>query len=331
MTNNNPLVSIIIPAYNSEKYIVDAIESSINQTYNNIEIIIINDGSIDNTEKIIIELIEKHQNIKYFYQLNQGACVARNRGISECNGEYVKFLDSDDVLLPNAIRKQVDIIKTLNENTIIYGNFEVTDEFLKTIEKRDLSSKYNENDRSLFSYFDWNIGTSTPLLRRTIVEDINGFDISLPFAQESDFIFRLALKKNKFIHLNETIYLNRQHDSPNRIRNSANYTEYWVFLKLMKKYKKLLIETDQYSLKERQNFIDYFIFKIKAYYQLRNFKDARQAMIELSKFQIKYFRDISYTQSFDIILLRFKLSFIAVKFRYLTHYIKRLLKKIKKL
>lgn len=322
---HQPLVSIIIPAFNCEQYIGDAIYSCLNQTYKNIEIIIINDGSIDNTEKIVFKFIKEYENIKYFHQFNQGACVARNRGIHECKGEFVKFLDSDDVLLPNAIKLQVETILDLKNNEIVYGNYDITDNNLNIRQSQDLSQKFS-NDRSLFSYFDWNIGISASLIRTQTLLEIKGFDISLPFAQESDLIIRLAIHGIRFVHLKESIFLNRQHDTPTRLRNSANYTEYWVFIKLMKKYQKLLIDTSQYNVDERLSFIDYFIFKIKGYFQLGNYKDARQALIEFSKFRPKYFREISFKTTFELFIVKIRLSFIILKIHHLGGLLKSLIK-----
>ena len=97
------LVSIIVPVYNAEIFLRDCIDSLLHQTMKNIEIILVNDGSTDRSLDIIKEYSEKHANIVYVNQENKGVCIARNAGINIARGEYIGWLDSDDMLKPNAI------------------------------------------------------------------------------------------------------------------------------------------------------------------------------------------------------------------------------------
>lgn len=105
-----PLVSAIIPAYNAEKTIEDCINSIINQTYNNIEIIVVNDGSTDSTINILNRLTTKIKNLTIFTISNSGPSKARNLGIQHAHGEYIAFLDSDDKWLPDKINMQVNYL-----------------------------------------------------------------------------------------------------------------------------------------------------------------------------------------------------------------------------
>ncbi|NJO53255.1 MAG: glycosyltransferase family 2 protein [Leptolyngbyaceae cyanobacterium RM2_2_4] len=88
-----PLVSVVIPTYNCDRYIVQAIESVLSQTYSNSETIVVDDGSIDQTQRVLEPYFDR---IRYVYQQNQGVSGARNRGIQEASGELVAFLDADD-------------------------------------------------------------------------------------------------------------------------------------------------------------------------------------------------------------------------------------------
>ncbi|MBQ6774328.1 MAG: glycosyltransferase family 2 protein [Synergistaceae bacterium] len=101
--NNNALISIIIPAYNTQEYIHRAIESSLRQSYKNIEIIIINDGSTDETLRTAQTYADKDNRIKIFHQENKGVSSARNHGIREARGKYITFLDSDDWFEDDAV------------------------------------------------------------------------------------------------------------------------------------------------------------------------------------------------------------------------------------
>ena len=94
----NPKVSIIVPIYNSEKYMNKCIESILNQTLTEIEIILVNDGSTDNSGKIIDNYAKKDNRIKVIHQQNSGPSVARNKGISTAKGKYIGFVDSDDYI-----------------------------------------------------------------------------------------------------------------------------------------------------------------------------------------------------------------------------------------
>jgi len=115
----NKHVSIIVPAYNCEKYINDAIESILIQTYEDLEIIIVNDGSTDNTAKIIDNLAQVDSRIKVISQSNKGAGAARNKAISVAKGEFIAFLDSDDIMLEKRIQEQVQYLIKHPEITIV--------------------------------------------------------------------------------------------------------------------------------------------------------------------------------------------------------------------
>ena len=97
---NQPLVSVIVPIYNAEKYMENCIDSICNQTLKNIEIILINDGSSDNSGEMVNEYATKDIRIKVIHQENSGPSIARNKGISIAKGKYIGFVDSDDYIEP---------------------------------------------------------------------------------------------------------------------------------------------------------------------------------------------------------------------------------------
>ena len=147
---NNALVSIIIPAYNTEKYIYRAIESSIRQTYKNIEIIIIDDGSTDNTLKAA-QKYNYDNRVRIFQQDNNGVSSARNYGIREAKGEYIIFLDSDDWLEDNAVEILLDLQVKYPDKFICAGKYNVdidpkTGNFIRT---RNI--KTDEYDGKIFN------------------------------------------------------------------------------------------------------------------------------------------------------------------------------------
>lgn len=117
----NIKVSIIIPCFNQEKYIIEAIESALNQTYRNIEILCINDGSTDNSSKVIKEFVDKYKNIVFFdLEENKGVVYARNLAIDASTGEYILPLDADDTIEPTYVEKAVEILNNKPEIGIVY-------------------------------------------------------------------------------------------------------------------------------------------------------------------------------------------------------------------
>ena len=120
-----PKVSVIIPSFNSAKYLPQAIESVLNQTYKDYEIIVIDDGSTDNTKELIAPYLSK---IRYVYQDNQGAGEARNRGLDLARGELIAFLDADDIFLPHKLKEQVAIFAAQPEIGIVNSGFRVIKE-----------------------------------------------------------------------------------------------------------------------------------------------------------------------------------------------------------
>ena len=128
METFNPLVSIIIPVYNGAKYLEEAIDSALNQTYHNIEIIVVNDGSNDErkTDRVAISYGDK---IKYFNKQNGGCGSALNFGIQHSSGDYISWLSHDDAYYPEKISRQIELLSSLeNKKTIIYGGYELIDE-----------------------------------------------------------------------------------------------------------------------------------------------------------------------------------------------------------
>ena len=115
------MISVIMPVYNSEKYISEAIESVCNQSYQNWELLIINDGSTDHTAKIIDEYSKKDSRIKVFHRENEGVSMARNLGLNQSCGDYVTFIDSDDVYHAERLERMVHVFKQYTDCDIVFS------------------------------------------------------------------------------------------------------------------------------------------------------------------------------------------------------------------
>ena len=132
----NPKVSIIIPVYNVKQYLAEALDSVINQTYDNLEIIVVDDGSDDGSEIICEEYAQKDNRIKLIHRENGGLSAARNTGLDNMTGEYVAFLDSDDVFLPEAIKKSLNALLSNNVDCVDFQHI-----IYRTISNKNLKNK----------------------------------------------------------------------------------------------------------------------------------------------------------------------------------------------
>ncbi|MBC6434705.1 glycosyltransferase [Nostoc sp. HG1] len=186
-----PKISVIIPAYNCEKTIKYTIESVLNQTFSDIELIIINDGSQDSTREVIAEIQDSR--IKVFSYPNAGGNVSRNRGLHLAVGEFVSFLDADDLWTPDKLHSQ---LKALQENITAKVAYSWTDyidengEFILSGKRVNLNGNVYES--LLLNNFLEN--GSNPLICRTSLIKLGSFDESLSAAQDWDMWLRLASK-----------------------------------------------------------------------------------------------------------------------------------------
>lgn len=152
MNENFPLISIIIPVYNTSKYLSKCIESAINQTYKNIEIILVNDGSIDNSPNICNQYKNNYKNIKVIHKKNGGLSDARNAGIDLAIGEYILFLDSDDSLNKLAIEKLFENISFYNSDMAIPNTYiQVDEKKQKQTIRKHFKSKHFSSDPKIFA------------------------------------------------------------------------------------------------------------------------------------------------------------------------------------
>jgi len=208
------LVSIIIPCYNQSKFLDETLSSVLNQTYTNWECLIINDDSPDNTEEVAQRWVRKDSRFKYFFKENGGVSSARNFGLSKSNGEYIQFLDADDIIRKNKIELSLDIIESdKNENIhIVFTNFR---QFINNIDKT--LDPYCVLNKTSFTYenllYKWNEGFSIhvhiALIKKEILNDV--FFPEHMTAQE-DWIFWVnVFKKSPHIFfLDEPLALYRR-------------------------------------------------------------------------------------------------------------------------
>ncbi len=189
----NQLVSIIIPSYNSEKFIENTLKSVLKQTYSNFEVIVIDDGSKDKSAEIIKQMSSFDDRIRYIYQSNSGVSIARNNGIINSSGNYIAVLDSDDIWLPENLEKK---IKLLNENSDIDRVFcdidliDISGKILETLKGSDLQilNKLLVGDKNIVP----GICSNVIFRKKCINGDIVKFDPNLSTSADRDFAIQLA-------------------------------------------------------------------------------------------------------------------------------------------
>lgn len=195
-------VSIIIPAYNAEKYIKKCLESVVNQTYKNIEVIVINDGSTDNT----LEIIKKYKDIVLIDQENAGVSASRNSGIKKSTGDYIMFVDSDDYIDLDMVEKMINISNNGKTDIIRCGYIrEYKDKSVpfKMVDK----SIYVDDKNVVYNKFVKDYTLSSPccqLIKKELIKKT--FDESISMGE--DYLFNLDIYTNAstFMFTNETYY-----------------------------------------------------------------------------------------------------------------------------
>jgi hypothetical protein len=218
---NKPLVSIIIPVYNGEKYLADAIESALNQDYDNIEIVVVNDGSTDRTEEIALTFGEK---IVYFAQENKGQSVALNNGIDAMKGVYFSWLSHDDTYSPTKISTSIEAIQKFNSRRcFVYSDFRIVDSLAKVIGQ----VRYEAMAPECFVYnylTKKGINGCTVLVEKEIIDTFGRFNPTRPQTADVELFLRFALELIP-IHIPEMLVDMRSHSEQSTKRNHKRHVQ----------------------------------------------------------------------------------------------------------
>jgi glycosyltransferase involved in cell wall biosynthesis len=207
----HPLVSIIIPAYNSSEYITEALESAFQQVYSPIEVIVIDDGSTDDTRQRLNSYIESGK-ISYQFQTNRGLAAARNTGIKLAKGEYLQFLDADDLISPIKIEKQVRCLESSPNRAICGCDF-------RFFAGSDVSNPYGGDAfkgefplNSACRLFEFETVIHRWLFPASLFSVFGGFEESMPATEDWLMLWKLAANGTRFIYLDEPLALYRKHN-----------------------------------------------------------------------------------------------------------------------
>ncbi len=204
-----PKVSVVIPTYNREDFISDTINSVLNQTYKDFEIIVVDDGSTDNTKQILERFGSK---IKLIEQENSERAISRNNGVKNSSGEYIAFLDSDDVWILDKLENQVNLLDSNLDAILVYGQSLRIDEKGKKIKtaKRQLQGFSGDVfENLLMRNF---IVSATPVIRREHFEKTIGFQTKYIPYEDWEFWLRFSLL-GKFLFINRPLAYYRIHSA----------------------------------------------------------------------------------------------------------------------
>lgn len=322
-------VSVIIPAYNMEQYIARTLDSIINQDYKDIEIIVIDDGSTDNTKKIINEYAKKDNRIRPFYsKTNKGVSATKNIGLKQSTGEYIIFVDSDDELIESAIRIMVDAANKYNSDYVdsyhlLYyqkKNKKIVSFTEHKLPKEVLvMGSLNDNIKVLDMY----TYVTGKLIKRELVRDIK-FDESISIYEDVIFEHELKTRIKNYVFLDITPYLYYQRE--NSLVNTFG-KKHLSFLEVAKKVRYIYRDYNK-DIKDRvdallfHNIVIALFFKaIKNDDSLKdNVKMVNDSLSEL----ISIFDNYQNNKYINKIIKRF------IKRYYNSNKLERIIKRLKK-
>lgn len=297
-----PSMSIVIPVYNGEKYIKETISSIQNQTFDNYEIIIVDDGSIDNTKKIILD---NFKNIRYLYQKNSGPSKARNKGIRSSKGTYIAFIDSDDLWTEDKLAVQFHFLEKHRNIDMIFADMEMFDangvikkSYLKGIKRKE----YYSGDRTFYDHLleEKNelldpfgmllignfIPTSTVMIRREfLIKNQIFFDENISSVEDLDFWMRVSIH-GKISFLPKVLKKKRVHDKNiSQNHQKALKSAIYVRKKIQSKYSSL---ASLYKKEFKKKLAKHYFNLGRLYFDENNTKRAFQSFKKSLKYECKY-------------------------------------------
>jgi hypothetical protein len=292
MSTYYPKVSIVIPAYNASNYLEESINSALEQTYQNIEVIVINDGSNDNGKTSKIAQRYKSR-IKYYGKENGGSSSALNYGIREMTGEWFSWLSHDDLYAPNKIEKQVELISSINEKSdllwkhVVFTACELIDAEGKRIRKSNYSKELKKmnvinslKDNALLiadQMREFNFHGCGCLVNRKIFETIGDFDENLKLLNDVDMWFRIYSNDFSIHYVPEPLVKGRIHSKQqsSKIRFSYHNAEQDLF------WERSLNWLKRYS-NEKKSYYELTLF-MKVAYEKTRYLEGDKAYSEIVK------------------------------------------------
>ncbi len=262
-----PLVSVVVPCYNHEKYVKETIESIINQTYKNIELIVIDDGSKDGSVQVIQEMADKY-GFTFIHRPNKGLSATLNEGIKLSKGKYFSAIASDDILMLEKIEKQVEFMESNPEYGMCYGKIVYFEDSIKNTSEYSNSNKQGWVFDDLLNYGCFIPAPST-FMRKEVFETVGEYDENL-WIEDWDMWLRIS-QKYQVGYIDEYLAYYRKHDTN---ISSQSLKMYKAEKQILEKYKdyenfdnviknKKIVWFSLLSRKYKKEAMKYFMHSIK--------------------------------------------------------------------
>ncbi|RLB60286.1 MAG: glycosyl transferase family 2 [Deltaproteobacteria bacterium] len=220
----NPIISVIIPCYNSERFLRQTLDSVLQQTYTDWEIIAVNDGSTDGTQDLLDEYRERSpEQIRFYVTENQGVSAARDLGTTHARGKYLQYLDSDDLLLPDSLSRKVAVLEETGAD-VVYCNWQRLDVDVEG-EKVCRSIEDVNPDLEAAILADFWCPPVCLLYRRSVYDQVGGWSSHLKTCEDSWFMMNAAFNQARFVHIPEVLAQYREYPESLSKRDRAAFTK----------------------------------------------------------------------------------------------------------
>ncbi len=190
--NDQTQVSVIVPAYNSEKVLADALDSVRTQTHAHLEVLVVNDGSTDRTAEIADKYVAADPRFRCWHQSNAGSAVARNTGLRQARGDWIAFLDADDVWFSTKLELQLRLAQEDKAANVLFSNYWIWNAGQDRCLRYSTRREFPEGDLASRLYRGNVFGTSTVMVQRDTLQEVGGFDPELRHVHDWDLWLRLS-------------------------------------------------------------------------------------------------------------------------------------------
>jgi glycosyltransferase involved in cell wall biosynthesis len=305
---DNILVSVVIPTYNREYIISEAINSVLNQTYQNFEILVVDDGSTDKTKEVVENI--KDPRIRYICQHNAGPSAARNNGIRNAKGDWIAFLDSDDIWLPEKLGKQIEVINSSDDRLGIVTCWSLNCYYKNNLPVEEVNISIATNSQEFIRGLILDpssviTGTNTIIIRKTSFEKVGLFNEDVRAYEDWDVWFRVATNYD-FKCVNEVLAHNRTTNGSLSLSTNLDEVKKGYLNFLQNLFNETACNHNILSLKELSYSNAYWYIGRRSLFQAKDKKFARESFLK----SIKYSSSKLLKPTF---IIAFILSFMPIK------------------
>lgn len=299
MDKNFSVVTVVVPVYNHEDYVLDCITSILDEDYPNTEVIVINDGSTDGTEEKVRDYIRRHgERFRFISKKNEGLVKTLNLGLKLAKGKYFCELASDDMLLPGSIRKRVEYLEANPRTEAVFADGYFLQDSTPTT-TRLLGDKKNGYDSSRHGVEDLIMGNAviffpSGIIKKSLLDEIGGFDEDFRCYEDISIEYILAIS-TRVAYINEPLMYYRVHSSNTSLKNPERVKEEKVMA-----LKKLLLRTEAAFLRKlihkklAEEYWKYFKVGLKAGTKKEKLMEILKNVVRMRPFHYKTIRVLFY-------------------------------------